>query len=69
MKIQILGTSSEGKTSISNLIHDLLKSHGFEVSLTDEDVIEDYTPQLRQLRKRGLKIEIQTININNDVKI
>lgn len=69
MKIQIIGTVAEGKTSISNLIHDLLKSHGFEVNLIDEDIVEDYTPRLRQLRERGLKIEIQTININNDVKI
>ncbi len=69
MKIQIFGTAAEGKTSISNLIHDLLKSHGFEVSLTDEDMVEDYTPRLRQLRERGLKIEIETIQIKKDVKI
>lgn len=66
MKIQIIGTVAEGKTSIANLIHDLFKSHGFEVNLTDDDNVEDYTPRLRQLRNKGLKIEIETIQVNRD---
>lgn len=63
MKIQISGTVAEGKTSIANLIHDLLISHGFETTLVNEETMGDYTPNLRSMRKNNLKIEIETIQI------
>lgn len=68
MKIQILGVTGEGKTSIANLIHDLLISHGFEPTLINEEPVGDYTPHLRSMRKNNLKIEIETIQQKN-VKI
>jgi type IV secretory pathway ATPase VirB11/archaellum biosynthesis ATPase len=61
MTIKIIGTTAEGKTSISNLIFDLLKSHGFQIELTDGDIIGDYTPHLRSIKEKGLKIKIETI--------
>lgn len=68
MKIHILGTTGEGKTSIANLINDLLKSHGFEVELKNEEENGDYTPNLRSLKEKGLKIEIETLQIKLDVE-
>lgn len=63
MRIQILGVTGEGKTSIANLINDLLVNHGYEVRLLNEEEIGDYTPNLRSLRKNKLNIEIETIQI------
>lgn len=68
MKIQILGTTGEGKTYIANLINDLLKSHGFEVELKNEEENGDYTPNLRSLKEKGLKVEIETLQIKSDVE-
>lgn len=68
MKIQIIGTTAEGKTSISNLIFDLLKSHGFIVELTNEEELGDYTPQLRSLKEQGIAIDIETIQAQTSIR-
>lgn len=64
MKIQIIGTTGEGKSAIANLMFDLLKSHGFIVDLQNEEEMGDYTPHLRSLKEQGIGIEIETVQSN-----
>ena len=71
IKIQILGTTSSGKSTLAWEIRDFLRTKGIDVSVYDAD--ESFQQEINDARmfhliSNGLSVDIETVQLNKPMK-
>ena len=66
LQIKITGKTGDGKSTLAQLVRNLLVTHGLNVKLTDEDVNGDFTEEALAARIAGIASKNGVISITTE---
>lgn len=66
LQIKITGYAGDGKSTLAQLVRNLLVTHGLNVKLTDEDVNGDFTEEALAARIAGIASKNGVISITTE---